>query len=40
MAPFTQKDPRGTVDLLVPPHWKRDCCLLTQSKGATTEHTQ
>lgn len=32
MAPFTVKDPRGTVDLQVPPEWKCDCYLLPCSK--------
>lgn len=34
------KDPRGTVDLQVPPGWKCDCCLLPRSKCATRWNTK
>lgn len=40
MAPFTVKDPRGTVDLQVPLEWKCDCYLLPYSKRATRGHTK
>lgn len=34
------KDPRGTVDLQVPPGWKCDCCFLPRSKCATRWNTK
>lgn len=40
MAPFRVKDPRGAVDLQVPPEWKCDCHLLPYSNRATRWHAQ